>query len=83
MVTGVICSTEVTAEHGPASYACVIDDGTGELGLLFLGRRGVAGMVVGTRCTVEGTANLEGSRLVVWNPLYRIEPSERCGEPSE
>ena len=75
VVTGVIYSTEVTQQHGAPSYECLMDDGTGEIGLLFLGRRSVAGIVVGTRCTVEGTARIEGGRLVVWNPLYRIEPS--------
>ena len=73
VVAGVIHSTEVTTEHGTASYLCVLDDGTGELELLFLGRRSVTGLGVGTRCTVEGTARMDGGRLVVWNPLYRIE----------
>ena len=41
-----------------------------------LGRRSVAGLAVGTRCTVEGTARMEDGRLVVWNPLYRIEPAQ-------
>ena len=75
VVTGVIYSTQVTKEHGTASYECLLDDGTAEMGLLFLGQRRVAGMVVGTRCTVEGTARMEGDLLVVWNPLYRIEPA--------
>lgn len=74
VVTGVIYSTEVTKQRGTPSYECLMDDGTAEIGLLFLGRRSVAGIVVGTRCTVEGTARMEGGRLVVWNPLYRIEP---------
>lgn len=77
VVTGVISSAHETSVHGTASYECLIDDGTGELGLLFLGRRSVAGMETGTRCTVEGTARMEGGRLVVWNPLYRIEGSDR------
>ncbi len=73
VVTGVIYSTQVSKEHGTDSYECLMDDGTGEIGLLFLGRRRVAGMMVGTRCTVEGTARMQGGRLLVWNPLYRIE----------
>ncbi len=73
VVTGIITSTQIRI-HGTPSYHCLFDDGTGQIGLLFLGRRSVAGMVVGTRCTIEGTAQLDGSRLVVWNPVYRIEP---------
>jgi RecG-like helicase len=75
VVAGVVCSTRVTAEGSTSSYECQLDDGTGEIGLLFLGRRSVAGMVVGTRCTIEGTVIVDGGRLRVWNPLYRIEAS--------
>jgi RecG-like helicase len=75
VVTGLVHSTQVTTEHGTSSYLCMLDDGTGELGLLFLGRRSVAGLAVGTRRTVEGTARMEGGQLVVWNPIYRIEPA--------
>jgi hypothetical protein len=55
--------------------------GTGQLGLVFHGRRVAAGIVVGTRCTVEGTARMADRRLVVWNPLYRIEPADHRGDP--
>ena len=72
VVTGVIYSTQVTKEVGAVSYLCLLDDGTGELGLVFLGRHRVAGMVVGTRCTIEGTARMQGGGLVVWNPLYHL-----------
>ena len=55
LVTGAVCRAEVVVRYGTLSYLCLLDDGTGEIGLRFLGCRGVAGMVVGTRCTVEGT----------------------------
>ena len=73
-------AADVDARHGTGFYVCLLDDGTGEIGLLFLGPPSVAGMVVGTRCTVEGTARIAGGRLVVWNPLYRIERSRRLRE---
>jgi hypothetical protein len=75
VVTGFVYLTEVTTEHGTSSYLCMLDDSTGELGLLFLGRRSVPGLAIGTRLTVEGTARMEGGQLVVWNPIYRIEPA--------
>jgi hypothetical protein len=83
VVTGTIRSAEVLDRYGTLSYVCLLDDDTGEIGLLFLGQRGVAGMVAGTRCTVEGTARLADGRLMVWNPIYRIEPADsRCkGRP--
>ena len=75
VITGVVCVTRVTEERGTDSFECLMDDGSGELGLLFLGRRTVPGITIGTRCTVEGTARIEGGRFVLWNPLYQIEPA--------
>ena len=73
VVTGRICAGEaLTRGTGPA-YCCTLDDGTGQLDLLFLGRSAVPGLTVGMRCSIEGTARTEGDRLVVWNPLYRLE----------
>ncbi len=76
VVTGTVCSGRVVDRYGTLSYVCLLDDGTGEIGLLFLGQSCVAGMVAGTRCTIEGTARMADGRLMVWNPLYRIEPAE-------
>jgi hypothetical protein len=73
VVTGTVVAATTVPVGGVASYCCVIDDETGQVDLIFLGRRGVAGLDVGARCTVEGTARSEGDRLVVWNPLYRFE----------
>jgi hypothetical protein len=73
IVTGTISAADVVTIGGVASYRCGLDDGTGQLDVIFLGRRHVSGLDVDTRCTVEGTARSEGDRLVVWNPLYRFE----------
>lgn len=84
VVTGVIYSTQVTKDRRTStSFECLLDDGTGELGLLFLGRRRVAGLEVGTRCTVEGTAIMEGGRYELWNPFYRIESLRGSPPPHE
>ncbi len=81
VVTGTVCDTG-TARSGAlgtgGSFRCELDDGTGRVALLFLGRRSVPGLAPGTRCTVEGTARTDRGGLVVWNPLYRIElPGDR------
>jgi hypothetical protein len=76
VVSGVVRTTRTNTAHGPLSFECTLDDGTGEIDLLFLGRRTVDGIVARSCVTVEGTARMEGGRLVVWNPLYRIEPSD-------
>ena len=76
VVTGTIRAVNVTDRYSTFSTLCLLDDGTGEIGLLFLGRRHVGGIAVGTRCTIEGTARMTDGRLIVWNPLYRIEPGD-------
>ena len=76
VVSGVIERTRLLTAHGTTSYECTLDDGTGQVTLVFLGRRTVAGLVAGARCTIEGTGRMEWDRLVVWNPLYRIEPDD-------
>ncbi len=69
-------ATEKVAVGGIDSYSCVLADGTGEIGLLFIGRRTVVGLTQGARLTAEGTARMDGGRLVIWNPLYRLEPHD-------
>ncbi len=76
VVSGVIHSTATTVHHGAPAFECTLDDGTGQIELLFLGRRNVAGLAAGTGCTVEGTATMMEGRPAVWNPLYRIEPAD-------
>ena len=73
VVSGVIRSACTTVTRGRSSYECTLDDGSGRLVLLFVGRRRVPGLLAGTRCRIEGTARWEDDRLVVWNPIYLIE----------
>jgi hypothetical protein len=76
VVTGTIIDIATLEIEGVTSSRYVLDDATDQLDLLFLGRPRVAGLSIGTSCTAEGTARLDGDRLVVWNPLYCVEPSE-------
>ena len=73
VVTGTICGAEVIEVGGSRSGSYLLDDGTGTVDLVFLGRPRVQDLSCGTRCTIEGTARLDHGGLVVWNPLYRIE----------
>lgn len=62
------------------AYLCRLDDGTGRITLAFSGRESVPGVVVGTRCRIEGTAQLVEELLVVWNPLYELLTAARPPE---
>jgi hypothetical protein len=76
VVTGTILAAETVRHGGSPAYRVVLDDGTGEFDLLFLGRRTVGGLVVGAYCSAEGTAQVARGRFVVWNPLYKLEPAD-------
>lgn len=76
VVTGTVSSVGTVALGGSVSSSCMLSDGTGEIGLLFIGRNTVPGLVAGARCTVEGTARMGSGQLVLWNPLYRLEPPD-------
>jgi len=71
VITGTVRSAETITVDGTLSYRCAIDDGSGELDVLFVGQVSIAGLRVGARCSVEGTA--QPGRTVLWNPLYRLE----------
>ena len=75
VVTGTIVSVRLDRVGPSPAYRADLTDNTGQIGLVFLGRSAVPGMVVGARATVEGTARLEGVDLALWNPIYRLE---RC-----
>jgi hypothetical protein len=74
VATGTITGTGVVRLGRSPAYRCELDDGTGQVALVFLGRSGLPGVVKGARCTVEGTVREDGAERVVWNPLYRLEP---------
>jgi hypothetical protein len=73
LVTGTIDRTNSTTYFGRPALRCRLDDGTGTIGLLFLGRSKVTGIADGCRCTISGTARGSGAGLVVWNPQFRLE----------
>jgi hypothetical protein len=50
----------------------VLEDDTGRVSALFMGRRGIAGMECGGRLAIEGTP-VEGERgLTLYNPAYDL-----------
>jgi two-component system sensor histidine kinase KdpD len=75
-VTGTVVSAQAIAIGSSLTYRCVLADGTGELDLLFLGRAAIAGLTVGTRCSIEGAVAARGGRLAVWNPRYQVQAGE-------
>jgi amino acid transporter len=71
-VAGRIKTVRVQPRAGVSSLECTIADGTGQLMLMFQGRRRVAGIEPGARVVVEGMVAARGRNLVMVNPLYWI-----------
>jgi len=71
-VRGHLRSIRVAPQRDVPTLECVLDDGTGTLLAVFLGRRHIAGVRVGSRLEVTGTAGVHQSRLAILNPSYRL-----------
>jgi amino acid transporter len=71
-VRGQVRSVRVAPQRDVPTLECVLDDGTGTLLAVFLGRRDLAGVRVGSRLEVVGTAGVHQSRLAILNPTYRL-----------
>jgi len=73
-VAGRMRSLRVAPQHDVPLLELVLDDGTAALSIVFLGRRGLAGVEVGSRIVAEGTAGLHHNRLALLNPAYELRP---------
>jgi amino acid transporter len=71
-VKGQVRSMRVAPQRDVPTLECLIDDGSGTLLAVFLGRRALAGVTVGTRIELTGTAGVHQHRLAILNPSYRL-----------
>jgi amino acid transporter len=71
-VSGRVRAVRVQAGAGVPSVECTIADSTGQLMLVFQGRRRVPGIEPGARLIVEGMVGERGRRVVMVNPLFTI-----------
>ncbi len=71
-----------SSAHTP-SLICRLEDGTGGLNLVFVGRRKVAGIEPGTKLVAEATVNQYAGRLALLNPDYQLiaTPDQDGGSP--
>jgi len=71
-VEGRVRAVRVQPLSGTPTLECVIEDDTGALSLVFLGRRTIPGIDIGTRLRAEGMAGQHRGRLAILNPVYRL-----------
>jgi hypothetical protein len=73
-IAGRVRSMRVAPLHDAPTLELVLVDRSGGLSIVFLGRRGIAGVDVGSRMQVEGTVGVHKGRLALLNPKYRLLP---------
>jgi amino acid transporter len=71
-VAGQVRALRIQPRAGVATLECVLFDETGGLSVVFLGRRQVAGVEIGTRMLVEGVVGDFHGRLAILNPVYQL-----------
>jgi amino acid transporter len=69
---GKVKSVRVAPQHDVPVYECVVDDGSGTILAVFLGRREVAAVGIGTRIELYGTIGVHREHLAILNPTYRV-----------
>jgi amino acid transporter len=71
-VAGRVRSVRVAPLHDAPTLELILADGTASISVLFLGRRSIAGVGVGTTMAVEGTVGIHKTRLAILNPSYQL-----------
>jgi amino acid transporter len=71
-VTGTVSALRVQPVSGTCNLECTLVDHTGGISVLFLGRRTIAGIDIGTKLAVEGMVVEHHGRLAIMNPVYEI-----------
>ncbi len=73
-VCGEVKRMTMKPRSGIPSMEIVINDGTGQVTVIFSGRRHIAGIEHGGCIAVEGVAYRERSSIVFLNPAYTLLP---------
>ncbi|MGH9086437.1 MAG: amino acid permease [Acidimicrobiales bacterium] len=71
-VQGRVRAMRVAPQHDSPTLELVLEDATASMSVVFLGRRAVAGIQIGTRMEASGTVGLHKARLAILNPEYRL-----------
>jgi hypothetical protein len=67
-IAGVIQRITVSPVRDQESVEALVSDGTGEVVVVFMGRRGVGGLTLGTRVVVEGVIGEQHGVVRMINP---------------
>jgi len=71
-VGGRVVAVRIEPSDAPPQFTVQIDDGTGRLDAVFLGRRSIPGIEPGARVRLEGTVCASRSLPRMFNPRYEL-----------
>jgi amino acid transporter len=71
-VSGTVRTVRVHPLAGTSTLECVVEDDTGSMSIVFLGRSHIPGIAVGTRLRAQGVAGDHRGRLAILNPTYQL-----------
>jgi hypothetical protein len=74
-LAGVVRRITVRPVHGFDALQIQLYDGTGDATILWLGRRSIPGLTLGSRLVVQGMLGLEQGQRRVVNPTYEFLPT--------
>lgn len=73
-IAGTVSRIKVRPRDGLAAFEATIQDGTGEVQAVWLGRRSVPGLNLGARVIVDGRLGRDAKgRFQLVNPVYEFE----------
>lgn len=73
-IAGVVRGVTLRPVGGVPALEADLFDGTGSVGVIWLGRRRIAGIDPGTALVAEGRIGQERGRLIMYNPAYTLLP---------
>jgi amino acid transporter len=71
-IAGAVRSIRVAPLHDAPTLELILVDATGSISVVFLGRRSLAGISVGSRMIVDGIVGIHRGRLAIVNPSYQL-----------
>jgi RecG-like helicase len=71
-LAGVVNRITVFPTEGNESLEALMSDGTGEVTVVFMGRRSIPGLSLGTRLVVEGMLGEQRGRRRLVNPRFEF-----------
>ncbi|MFY9189675.1 MAG: OB-fold nucleic acid binding domain-containing protein [Lawsonella sp.] len=71
-IEGTVGMITVSPKKAKSKVVAYCYDGTGEIELVWLGRRQISGIEVGQRLQVHGRVAVHGRELAIYNPSYEL-----------